>query len=90
MDKKHEKTVINLKKARSHIDKILKMLEDGEYCIDIMQQNMAVMGLLKSANQQLLEGHLDTCFKNAMKTNNEERKQKMITEILRVGRLSNK
>ena len=90
MDKNHEKTITGLKKARSHIDKIIKMLEDGEYCIDIMQQNMAVMGLLKSAHQQLMEGHLDTCFKNAMKTSNEERKQKMIAEILRVARLSSK
>jgi DNA-binding FrmR family transcriptional regulator len=90
MDTKHEKTVINFKKARSHIDKILKMLEDGEYCIDIMQQNLAVMGLLKSAHLQLMEGHLDTCFKNAMKTNNEERKQKMVAEILQVTKLSSK
>ncbi len=90
MDKKHEKTVINFKKARSHIDKIVKMLDDGEYCIDIMQQNLAVIGLLRSAHHMLMEGHLDTCFKNAMKTTNEERKQKMIAEILRVTKLSNK
>lgn len=90
MDKKHEKTAINFKKARSHIDKIVKMLDDGEYCIDIMQQNLAVIGLLRSAHHMLMEGHLDTCFKNAMKTNNEERKQKMIAEILKVTKLSNK
>jgi DNA-binding FrmR family transcriptional regulator len=90
MDQKHEKTSINFKKARSHIDKILKMLDDGEYCIDIMQQNLAVIGLLKSAHQMLMEGHLNTCFKNAMKTNNEERKQKMVTEILKVSKLTNK
>ncbi|MEK9156203.1 MAG: metal-sensing transcriptional repressor [Patescibacteria group bacterium] len=90
MDHKHEKTLINFKKAKSHIDKIVKMLEEGEYCIDIMQQNLAVMGLLKSAHQQLMEGHLDTCFKDAMKTNNDERKQKMIQEILRVSKMANK
>lgn len=90
MDKKHEKTAINFKKARSHIDKIIKMLDDGEYCVDIMQQNLAVVGLLKSAHQMLMEEHLDTCFKSAMKTNNEERKQKMINEILQVTKLSSK
>lgn len=90
MDKTHEKTLINLKKAQSHIAKIIKMIEDGEYCIDVMQQNLAVMGLLKSAHQMLMEGHLNTCFKNAMKTNNDERKQKMINEILQVSKLANK
>lgn len=90
MDKKNEQTLINFKKARSHIDKIVKMIEEGEYCIHTMQQNLAVIGLLKSAHQMLMEGHLNTCFKNAMKTNNEARKQEMIEEILRVSKIANK
>ncbi|MCX6383323.1 MAG: metal-sensing transcriptional repressor [Actinobacteria bacterium] len=90
MDIKHERTNINFKKARSHADKIIKMIEDGEYCIDVMQQNLAVIGLLKSAHQMLMEDHLNTCFRNAMKTDNDDRKQKMIQEILRVTKLSNK
>jgi DNA-binding FrmR family transcriptional regulator len=87
---KHEKTLINLKKARTHIDKVIKMIENGEYCINIMQQNLAVIGLLKSAHQMLMEGHLNSCFKNAMKTSNETRKQEMIDEILKVSKLANK
>lgn len=90
MDIMHEGTIINFKKARSHVDKIIKMIEDGEYCIDVMQQNLAVIGLLKSAHQMLMEDHLNTCFRNAMKTGSDDRKQKMIQEILRVTKLSNK
>lgn len=90
MESKHQKTLINFKKARSHVDKIIKMIENGDYCIDVMQQNLAVVGLLKSAHQMLLEGHLNTCFKNAMKTNNEKRKQEMILEILKVSKIANK
>lgn len=66
------------------------MVEDGEYCINIMQQNLAVIGLLKSAHQMLMEGHLNSCFKKAMGTKNEKMKQEMIQEILRVIRLYNK
>lgn len=86
----HEKTLINFKKAQSHIAKIVKMVEDKEYCINIMQQNLAVMGLLKSAHQMLMEGHLNTCFKKAMNTQNEKLKEEMIQEILTVSKLSNK
>jgi len=85
-----EKTIINFKKAQSLLAKIIKMVEDNEYCIDIMQQNLAVVGLLKSAHQMLMEGHLSTCFKKAMETKNEKRKQEMIKEILRVTKLFNK
>lgn len=83
-------TLINFKKAQSHIAMIIKMIEDKEYCIDIMQQNLAVVGLLKSAHQKLMEGHLNSCFKNAMNSKNEKKKQEMIQEILKVIKLSNK
>jgi len=90
MKSKHEKTLINFRKARSHVDKIIKMIEDNEYCVDVMQQNLAVVGLLKSAHQMLMEGHLNTCFASAMKTDNENRKQEMVEEILKVSKMANK
>ncbi len=90
MNKSKEKTLVNYKKAQSLIAKIIKMIGDGEYCIDIMQQNMAVIGLLRSAHQQLMEGHLNSCFKNAMAASNEKKKQKMIEEMLKVSSLYNK
>jgi len=66
------------------------MLEADEYCIDIMQQNLAVIGLLKSAHQMLMENHLNTCFKTAMATKKEKKKQEMVQEILKVTKLFNK
>ena len=90
MTTQKEKTLINFKKAQSLISKIIKMVEANEYCINIMQQNSATVGLLKSAHQMLMENHLNTCFKTAMGTKNEKRKQEMIQEILKVTKLFNK
>lgn len=90
MTTQKEKTLINFKKAQSLLGKIIKMVEDNEYCIDIMQQNSAVIGLLKSAHQMLMENHLNTCFKMAMGTKNEKRKREMTQEILKVTKLFNK
>lgn len=90
MTEQKNNTLINFKKAHSLLSKIIKMSEDKKYCIDIMQQNLAVIGLLKSANQMLMERHLNSCFKNAMASKNEKRKQAMIDEILKVSKLSNK
>jgi len=85
-----EKTLINFKKAQSLIAKIIKMVESDEYCMNIMQQNLAVIGLLKSAHQMLMENHLNTCFKTALKSKNDFSKQEMTTEILKVTKLFNK
>jgi DNA-binding FrmR family transcriptional regulator len=87
---KNTKVLTNYKKAKSLLEKIIVMMENGEYCIDIMQQNLAVIGLLKSAHQQLMESHLNSCFKKAMATTNQKRKDEMIEEILKVSSLSNK
>ncbi|MEK7482392.1 MAG: metal-sensing transcriptional repressor [Patescibacteria group bacterium] len=90
MTAQKEKVLINFKKAHGVIVKIIKMIEADQYCIDVMQQNLAAIGLLKSAHQKLMENHLNTCFKRAMETRNEKRKQEMIQEILRVTNLFNK
>lgn len=84
------KILINFKKANSLTAKILDMVENDEYCIDIMQQNLATIGLLKSAHQMLMEKHLNSCFKKAMASKNEKKKQEMTEEILKVAKLFNK
>lgn len=90
MQTKKNLALISFKKAFGTLSKVIKMAEDGEYCIDIMQQNLAAIGLLKSAHQTLMEGHLNTCFKGAMESSSARKKQRMIDEILRVTKLSNK
>jgi DNA-binding FrmR family transcriptional regulator len=76
-----------LRKAQSHLGKVIRMVESKEYCIAIMQQNLAVLGLLKSANAKLLERHLNSCFATAMRGTNERKKQAMIDEILSISKL---
>lgn len=90
MENLRKETLISFKKAQSHLGKIITMMEEGKYCIDIMQQNLAVIGLLKSAHQKLMAGHLNSCFKSAMASKNEKKKQEMIDEILNVTKLLNR
>ncbi|MFH1000960.1 MAG: metal-sensing transcriptional repressor [Bacteroidota bacterium] len=92
MDDKIKKTdsLTNFKKSKSLLEKIIKMVEDDEYCIDIMQQNLAVIGMLKSAHQILMENHLHHCFSKALESKQSKRKFEMIEEILKVTKLLNK
>ncbi len=85
-----QKSLIAFKKAKSLLEKIITMTEDDEYCVDIMQQNLAVIGLLKSAHQTLMENHLHTCFSQAMDSKQDKRKLEMIDEILKVTKYANK
>lgn len=90
MENQKQKTLINFKKASGLLAKIIQMSENNEYCIKIMQQNLAVVGLLRSAHQMLMENHLNTCFKKAMASGSDKKKKQMTEEILKVTNLLNK
>jgi DNA-binding FrmR family transcriptional regulator len=90
MTEKKRKALIGLKKAHSLLNKIIEMTEEDKYCIDIMQQNMAVIGLLRSAHETLMKNHLDSCFQKAMTSGSVKKKKEMTDEILKVTNLFNK
>jgi len=84
MKPQKEKIVISLKKAKSSLEKIISMVENDQYCIKVIQQNLAVMWLLKSVNVQLLQDHLWCCFIDAVKSDDKKRQSEMIDEILTI------
>lgn len=84
------KALISFKKTKSLMEKIIQMVETDEYCVNIMQQNLAAIGLLRSAQERLMEGHLHSCFKTAFSTKNSIKQKQMIDEILKITKLFNK
>ncbi len=89
---KHDrsKVLIAFKKGKSLLEKVIQMTEEDKYCIEIMQQNLAIIGLLKSAHRQLMEDHLNSCFREAFKSKSTKKQQRMIDEILKVNDLYNR
>lgn len=73
MDRNEIKHLLEI--AKGQINGIMKMLDDGVYCIDISNQLLASIALLKKANVNLLDQHLKHCVLNA--TTREEREQKL-------------
>ena len=90
MTNQKQKSLINFKKARSLLGKIIEMVKEDKYCIDIMQQNLAAVGLLKSVHQMLMENHLNTCLRKTFEFKNEKKKKEMIKEILKITKLASK
>lgn len=85
---KHEKSLTALKKAKTSLEKVIKMLEDEKYCIDIIQQNLAVIGLLKSANLWMLEWHMNCCVKKAVVSQNQDEIDTKMQEILKIVQIA--
>lgn len=81
---------IALKKAQTHISKILQMIEEDRYCMEILQQMLAVNGLVKSSADNILTNHLQTCFVEGLRTEDKNRREELVQEIIGVISLANK
>ena len=79
----------NLKKAAGQLQTVLKMTAEGRYCMDIIQQNNAVIGLLQQANNLILESHLRTCGAS-LASKSAQTRDRFIKEILRAFSASQK
>ncbi len=77
----HERITHRLKIARGHLDKVISMMEENSYCIDVMHQMQAIESGLKETGNLLLENHLKTCVADAIKTG---KTNESISEIMQV------
>lgn len=63
-----------LKTARGQLDGILKMVENDRYCVDISNQLMAVVAILRKTNKEVLRAHMKGCVKAALEQGDEDKK----------------
>lgn len=70
-----------LKIARGHLDKIIRMSEEGAYCIDIVHQSLAVQASLKAIDQIILKNHMQSCLVHSIKNG---KGSEVIDEITKV------
>jgi CsoR family transcriptional regulator, copper-sensing transcriptional repressor len=67
MEQNHKRAIVNrLKTVRGHLDGVIRMVEDEEYCVDLMKQIAALQSSLERANRLVLTNHLETCFSDAV------------------------
>ena len=83
-----KKDLLNrLATIEGHIKGIKKMVEDDQYCVDVLKQSYAVERALKKFEAAILEGHLNGCVPAGFK---EGRDGEMIRELTELFELSRK
>lgn len=60
----HKKINRYIQIARGQLDGIMKMIEDDDYCVDISNQLLATISILRKANTEVLSAHLACCVRN--------------------------
>ncbi len=68
-----QQQVLNrLKTARGHLDGVVRMVEAGAYCPDVMKQLAAVQGILEATSRAVFRNHLETCVADAIRAGRTE------------------
>ena len=62
------------------------MVDEGKYCIGIIEQVEAVQAVLGKVNEIILENHLRTCVTTAIRSDDPDQREAVIGEILQVFR----
>lgn len=76
--KEQAKKRINIIKGQ--LDGLLKMIEEDEYCINLLNQSLAIQNSIKSLDAVLFEKHLKTHVVDQF----QNKKDKAVEELLRL------
>jgi CsoR family transcriptional regulator, copper-sensing transcriptional repressor len=55
-----------------HLSGIRRMIEEDQYCVDVLHQTHAVRSAIEKLEALLLEGHLHTCVIDGIKDGRED------------------
>lgn len=76
-----ERILHRLKITKGHLEKVLHMVEDDTYCIDVLHQIQAIERALKETEGVMLENHLRGCVADAMRKGKSE---EAVQEVMQV------
>ena len=80
----HQDNIVALKRIEGQVRGVQKMVEDRQYCIDILNQIHAVKGALSSVEEKILQKHFQHCVTAAIIGSSEKEKQQKLDEILKL------
>lgn len=71
---------------KGQLDGLMKMIENDEYCIDLLNQSLAIQNSLRSLDSILFERHLRTHVTNQFKTEEGKAVTELVTLFKRVNK----
>lgn len=83
-----KKIIAQAKKAQTSMGNVIRMLEEDVYCINVLQQALAVSGLWRGVIENIFGDHLRSCFLNKLKKAPKAEQVKAIEEVIRILNLS--
>lgn len=78
----HRPVIPNLNRISGQIKGVAKMVDEGQYCIDILDQLRAAKSAITTVENKILEKHIKECVTTSLKS--QEDIDTKIQELMRI------
>ncbi|MCX6722911.1 MAG: metal-sensitive transcriptional regulator [Candidatus Staskawiczbacteria bacterium] len=78
----HNEQLIFLKKIEGQVRGVQKMIEEGRYCVDILNQVHSIIYALARIEDKILEKHFEYCVTDSVKGKSVLDKKQKLAEVL--------
>jgi len=73
-----------LRRIEGQVKGLQKMVEEGRYCVDVLQQLAAVQEALRGVTKVVMRNYLENCATNALRSGDAEEARAIYDELMRV------
>lgn len=80
----HKENLVRLARVDGQVRGIRRMIEEGEYCVDILTQIQATRSALQAIGRRILKKHLEHCVADAMKQGDAVDAAEKMDEIMKL------
>lgn len=73
-----------LRSISGHVNGVIRMVEQDDYCIEIINQIQAIQAALSKVSVMVLDEHMHHCVTDAIRSQNPAERERVLTEIKEV------
>ena len=78
----HSKQVARINRINGQMEAVKRMIVEQRYCPEIIVQTRAIYSAVRSLEASILEKHLQSCVKDAMRSKNSAEAEQKIQELM--------
>ena len=90
MKSRKEAVLRRLARLEGQVRGVARMVEEDRYCIDILNQAVAIRAALSKVEQMILQDHAEACVEDAIASDDRDEQRRQFKELValfeRVGR----
>jgi len=81
-EREKEDVKSRLRRIAGQVSGVERMIDEDRYCMDVITQISAVCAALRTAEEIILENHLNTCVVDAIRSKDSVEQQEKIGEVM--------